>query len=147
MLSWYIPTEVIKEFSRKNWLIGSDFSFFWQTKWWMYGHRYVRVIVYILLDMLEAMFLKANTRSHYYMYILKQFCYMLIYFKSICLARQKIKGIHICCCQVFWQKWTNRISIFLFHTSINLFRCWHTLTKINLFRWLINLCLCVSATE
>ena len=25
----------------------------------------------------------------------------------------KIIQIHQCCCQVFWQKWTNRISIFL----------------------------------
>ena len=54
-------------------------------------------------------------------------------------------NLDFCCCQVFWQKWTNRISIFLFHTSIiNLFCSWHTLININLFRRLINLCQCAS---
>ena len=34
-----------------------------------------------------------------------------------------------CCCQLVWQKWTNQISIFLFHTSINLFCSWHTIIR------------------
>ena len=73
-----------------------------------------------------------------------------IQFAASCNSVQYVLNNHYvikCCCQVFWQKWTNRISIFLFHTSINLLRSWHTLTNINLFRWLINLCQCVSATE
>ena len=72
------------------------------------------------------------------------------FYRTINLCCTYITSIHTglrsrakCCCQLVWQKWTNQISIFLFRTSINLFRSWRTIIRNKLIRislFFMNVC-------